>query len=167
MLGTVQGLDRLSPALLTEAAVLAVPETLPWLAARMGLAQYVCLAEPPRAPEAVAALAAVRAVVVHDERLDPAELAPRARATVPLLDLQRAGGPALGWSDDMKVGFFPAGGDAAMAFQWAHWLGVSEVIVAGLDAADGKPGWPTFLRGARELLEARGVTVTVLDPGAR
>jgi hypothetical protein len=167
VLGSVHGLDRLSPALLTEAAVLATPETLAWLDARVGPAQYVCLTSPPHSPEAAAALASVRSVVVHDERLDVAELAPSARATVPLLDLQRAGGPALGWSDDMKVGFFPAGGDAALALQWAYWLGVSEVILAGVDAAEGKPGWSPFLRGARELLEARGITVTVLEPGAR
>jgi hypothetical protein len=167
VLASVHGLDRLSRASLAEAAVVATPETLPWLATRMGVAQYVCLAAPPRTPEAVAALAEVRAVVVHDERLDAEELAPRAWATVPLLDLQRAGGPALGWSDDMKVGFFPAGGDAAVALQWAHWLGVTEVVLAGIDAADGKPGWSPFLRGARELLEARGITVTVLDPGVR
>jgi hypothetical protein len=167
VLGSVHGLDRLSPALLSEAAVLATPETLAWLDARVGPAQYVCLTSPPHSPEAAAALASVCSVVVHDERLDAAGLVPSARATVPLLDLQRAGGPALGWSDDMKVGFFPAGGDAALALQWAHWLGVSEVILVGVDAAEGKPGWLPFLRGARELLEARGITVTVLEPGAR
>jgi hypothetical protein len=166
VLASARGLDQLSPALLAEAAVLAAPETLPWLAARTGLAQYICVTATPRTPEAVAALAAAGAVVVHDERLDAADLAPGSKATVPLLDLQRAGGPALGWSDDMKVGFFPAGGDAALALQWAHWLGVSEVILAGVDAADPRSGWLPFLRGARELLESRGVTVTVLEPGA-
>jgi len=167
VLASIHALDGLSSALLAETPVLAVPETLPWLAARMGRAQYICVTATPRTPEACAALVEARAVVVHDERLDAEALAPHARATVPLLDLHRAGGPALGWSDDMKVGFFPGGGDAAMALQWAHWLGVSEVIVAGIDAADGKPGWSPFLRGARELLEARGITVTVLDSGGR
>lgn len=166
VLASARGLGQLSPALLAESAVLATPESLPWLAARTALAQYVCVTAPPRTPAAVAALAAARAVVVHDERLDAREFAPGSAATVPLLDLQRAGGPALGWSDDMKVGFFPAGGDAALALQWAHWLGVSEVILAGTDAADPKAGWLPFLRGARELLESRGVTVTVLEPGA-
>ncbi len=161
------GLERLSPSAWDGAVLLATPGALPHLAGRFDPAPYVCLAGPPREPEALASLAAMRGVVVHDDRLDPAEFAPAAAATVPLLDLQRAGGPALGWSDDLKVGFFPAGGDAALALQWAHWLGVAEVVLAGADAAEAGPGWLPFLRGARELLEARGVSVTVVDPVAR
>jgi hypothetical protein len=161
------GLERLSPSAWDGAVLLATPGALPHLAGRGGPAPYVCLAGPPHEPEAQAALAAARGVVVHDDRLDAAECAPAAAATVPLLDLQRAGGPALGWSDDLKVGFFPAGGDAALALQWAHWLGVAEVVLAGADAAEAGPGWLPFLRGARELLEARGVSVTVVDPVGR
>jgi hypothetical protein len=167
ILASPLGLEGLAPSAWEGAVLLATPGTLARLAGWDGPAPYVCLAAPPREPGVLDSLAAARGVVVCDDHLDAAELAPAAAATVPLLDLHRAGGPALGWSDDLKVGFFPAGGDAALALQWAHWLGVAEVVLAGADAVEAGPGWLPFLRGARELLEARGVTVTVVDPAGR
>jgi hypothetical protein len=167
VLASVEGLERIPGTALDGAAILATPETLAAAAGRAEASTYVCLAAPPRDPAVLAALPAAGVVAVLDERLEATELIPAARAAVPLLDLQRAGGPALGWSDDLKVGYFPAGGDAALALQWAHWLGVAEVIVAPPDPAHARPGWSAFLRGARELLEARGVVVTLVEPGAR
>ncbi|MBP7146347.1 MAG: hypothetical protein KBD01_02295 [Acidobacteria bacterium] len=166
VLASGSGLDALEAAELCEAVVIAVPEALPWLAARMGLAHFVCATAPPRTLEAAGALASVRAVLVHSEHLDGDGLAPRARSRVALLDLERAGGPALGWSDEMETGFFPGPGAAALALQWAHWLGASEIRLAGLDPAESQPLWPHFFRGARELLESRGIRLTVAGRGA-
>lgn len=157
-----RGIEQLAPEELGEGVVIAVPGALAWLTARRGTAHFTCVATPPESPEATGALRGMRSIVVHDAAIDAAECAPRARATVPLLNLERAGGPALGWSDDMKVGFFPAPGDLALALQWAHWLGASEVVLAGVDPGPAKSAAAAFLRGARELLEGRGVKLTLL-----
>lgn len=150
------GLDRLQPQDLCEASVLCVPEALPWLDSRLGSAQFVCTVSPPTSPVVQDALAHARTVLVHSPALEVASLAPRARQHVPLLDLHQAGGPALGWSDDMVTGFFPGGGDAALALQWAAWLGATEILIAGEPLAPGDD-WPLFCAGAEELLNQRGL----------
>lgn len=161
VLASLQGLDGLTPGELAHATVIAVPETLAWLTARMGLAQFVCVAQEPRSAEAAAALSTTRTVVVHSDHLAAETLAPRARACVGLHDLSRSGGPSLGWSDELQQGYFPAGGDAAMAMQWAMWIGASEVIVAGTEPLSSRPGWTAFWMGTQQLLAARGVSLQV------
>ena len=156
VLATPSGLDSLGPADLAGPLVIATPAALGWLIARMGLAHYTCAAVEPAAVEARGALAGVRTVFVHASHLDGKRLAPAARALVPLLDLGRAGGPALGWSDEMGTGFFPGPGDAALAIQWAAWLGAGVIRVVGAGPLEENPSWPAFLAGARQILEARG-----------
>lgn len=166
ILAGMHGLDALTPADLSQATIIAVPETLGWLSFRMGVCQFICASGPPRTLEHAAALRAARAVLVHADHLEGETLAPRCRARVPLLDLHRAGGPSLGWSDEMAKGFFPGPGDMALALQWAHWLGAAEIVLAGLDPAEGRPLWPAFFKGARELLTSRGVCLLTGLPGA-
>jgi hypothetical protein len=174
VLAALSGLDGLTPIDLTQTTVIATPEVMPWLDARLGLAQFVCATVPPRTLEATAATRAARTVLVHSNHLDGAAIAPRARARVAILDLSRAGGPVLGWSDELRAGFFPGPGDAALALQWAAWLDPAEIIVAGADPLEAKPYWPAFYRGAKELLEARGIRFELvprpdqkLHPGVR
>ncbi len=157
VLAALSGLDSLTPADLSYSTVIATPEVMPWLNARMGMAHFVCAGAAPRTLEAASAVEGARTVLVHASHLDGAAIAPRARARVSVQDLSRAGGPALGWSDEMAVGFFPGPGDVALAVQWAAWLGPSEILVAGLDPLEAKPHWPAFHRGAAELLSGRGV----------
>ncbi len=157
VLASLSGLESLTPADLSYSTVIATPEVMPWLNARMGMAHFVCASAAPRTLEAASAVEGARTVLVHSSHLDGAAIAPRARARVPVQDLTRAGGPALGWSDEMGVGFFPGPGDVALAVQWAAWLGPSEILVAGLDPLEAKPHWPAFNRGAAELLGGRGV----------
>ncbi len=159
VLASLQGLDALTASELAHATVIAVPETLAWLTARMGLAQFVCVAQEPRSAEAAASLSTTRTVVVHSDHLMAETLAPRARACIALHDLSRSGGPSLGWSDELQQGYFPAGGDAALALQWALWIGASEVIVAGSEALSTRPGWTEFWKGTQQLLSARGVSL--------
>jgi len=158
-----RGLGHLAPEELRDGVVIAVPGALEWLSARGATAHFTCIAAPPASHESSGALHGARSIVVHDSAIDAAAVAPRARAIVPLLNLERAGGPALGWSDDMKVGFFPVPGDLALALQWAHWLGVGEVVLAGVETGSAKSAWTSFFRGARELLESRGVKVTLRE----
>lgn len=157
VLAANSGLEALTPADLSYSTVIATPEVMPWLNSRMGLAHFVCATAAPRTLEATAAVQSARTVLVHASHLDGEAIAPRARAHVPLLDLSRAGGPALGWSDEMGVGFFPGPGDTALAVQWAAWLGPGEIVVAGLDPLEAKPHWPAFHRGVVELFASRGV----------
>lgn len=164
VLASLDGLDALTPSELAHATVIATPETLAWLTARMGLAQFVCVAQEPRASEAIAALSTARTVIVHSDHLSPETLAPRARGNVSVVDLSRRGGPSLGWSDELQIGFFPAGGDAALALQWALWIGAREVIVAGQHGLETRPGWPQFWKGVKELLTVRGVKLAAPVP---
>lgn len=159
VLTSLQGLDDLTPSELSHATVIAVPETLSWLTARMGIAQFICMAQEPRSNEAIAALSTARAVVVHSDHLAADPMAVRARARVPLVDLSRLGGPSLGWSDELDRGFFPIGGDQALALQWASWLGVQQLIVAGTAGLESRPGWAQFWKGAQELLHSRGIKI--------
>lgn len=159
VLAAMHGLDALTPADLAHSAVISVPETLAWLSSRMGVSKFICAASTPPTLEIADALRTSRAVFVHAEHLDGEALAPRCRARVPVLDLQRAGGPALGWSDEMTKGFFPGPGDVALALQWAHWLGAAEIVLAGLDPGEGRPLWAAFFSGAKQLLESRGITL--------
>lgn len=159
VLASLQGLDHLTAQELAHATVIAVPETLAWLTARMGIAQYVCMAQEPRTLEAAAALSTVRSIVVHADQVPAESLAPRARARVPVIDLSRGGGLPLGWSDELQTGFFPTGGDAALALQWAIWVGVAEVVLAGAEPLEQRPGWSAFWQGTQTLLAARGIKV--------
>jgi len=156
VLASPDGLDTLSPAELAAHVVVATPAALGWLIARMGIAQYTCATVEPGSVETRGALAGVRTVLVHASHLDGRRLAPAARALVSVLDLSRAGGPALGWSDEMGTGFFPGPGDAALAVQWAAWLGAGEIRVAGTAPLAALPAWSAFVTGARAILEARG-----------
>jgi hypothetical protein len=168
VLAALSGLDGLTPIDLTHTTVIATPDVMPWLNTRVGLAQFVCATTPPRTLEAASATQAARTVFVHSSHLDGAVIAPRARAWVAVLDLSRAGGPVLGWSDEMRVGFFPGPGDAALALQWAAWLGPAEIMLAGVDPLEARPHWPAFCRGAKELLEARGIRFgLVCRPGQK
>lgn len=162
VLASAEGLDTLSPADLAAHVVVATPAALGWLIARMGIAHYTCATAEPATVEAKGALAGVRTVFVHASHLDGRHLAPAARAVVSLLDLARAGGPDLGWSDEMGTGFFPGPGDVALAVQWAAWLGAGEIRLAGAAPLESLPAWSGFVAGARAILETRG-TRLLLD----
>ncbi len=166
VLASAIGLDGISAALLGEATVIAVPESVAWLSSRMGLAQFVCATAQPRTLEAAAATSAVRTVLVHADHLDGATIAPRARARVAVRDLSRAGWPALGWSDELETGYFPGPGDVGLALQWAAWLGATEIVLAGAGPLETRPSWPEFLAGAAELLAAREGRIVILGTQA-
>lgn len=166
VLASATGLDGLGAALLGEATVIAVPESVAWLSSRMGLAQFVCATAQPRTLEAAAATSAVRTVLVHADHLDGATIAPRARARVAVRDLSRGGWPALGWSDELETGYFPGPGDIGLALQWASWIGASEIVLAGTGPLETRPSWPEFLAGAAELLAARETRVVILGTQA-
>ncbi len=166
VLASAEGLDALAPADLAAHLVIATPAALGWLIARMGIAHYTCATAEPATVEAKGALAGVRTVLVHASHLDGKRLAPVARALVPVLDLARAGGPALGWSDEMGTGFFPGPGDVALAVQWAAWLGAGEIRLAGTVPHETLPAWSGFLAGARAILEARGTRLLLDGRGA-
>ncbi len=166
VLASPEGLEALSPADLAGHVVVATPGTLGWLISRMGIAHYTCATAEPATVEERGALAGVRAVLVHPSHLDGTRLAPAARALVPLVDLARAGGPVLGWSDEMGTGYFPGPGDAALAVQWAAWLGAGEIRVVGAAPLEADPSWSGFVAGARSILAARGCRLVLRGDGA-
>lgn len=162
VLAAGRGLDDIGAHELSGVTVVAVPEALPWLADRMGLAQFVCVDALPGGA-AAEELARCRGIVVHASHVPAGRVAPFARATVGVPDLHRAGGPRLGWSDDPGQGYFPGPGTAALAVQWGAWLGTRDIVIAGLTAQDIAGPWNAFLVGATEMVEARGGRLALLD----
>lgn len=157
VLASAEALECLTPLELTQSIVVSTPRALSALNARMGIANYVCFGTEPIGPGDRDVLGSSRSVAVHADAPDLGTFTECARARVPLCDLRRAGGPGLGWSDELTTGFFPSGGDVALAVQWAAWVGATEIVVAG--AAHAPAERRQFIAAARELLGARGIAL--------
>jgi len=147
--------EHLGPQDLAHATIIAGSSALPWLREQMGDADFVCLTEAPRSRKAADALSTSRATVVVPRGTMLARCTPRARAAVHLDDFAAGGAPTFGWSDDLTAGFFPGPDEAALALQWASWIGAGSLRIAGEPLEKESPRWRAFLDAALDQIRRR------------